>query len=43
MRRVTVLLIAVVTLASGAIWMFPSSGRAAEEASPVYIFTRYAR
>jgi hypothetical protein len=39
MRRVTVLLVAVVALVSGANWLFPSSGRAAGDAAPVFVTT----
>ena len=39
MRRMVLLLVAVAMLAGVAIWIFPSSGRAAEEADPVFVTT----
>ena len=39
MKRMVLLLVAVAMLAGGAIWIFPSSGRAAEEAAPVFVTT----
>src|SRR6185295_12367480 len=39
MRRMVLLLVAVAMLAGVAIWIFPSSGRAAEEAGPVFVTT----
>jgi hypothetical protein len=39
MRRIAALLVAVVALVGVALWIFPLSGRAAEEAAPVFVTT----